>query len=69
MKDLQEKSTAPSFVDRDQEKKREKAMAARELRDEEEAFLKTLGEAHKIACIWFYESYQKYLLTFNLMRS
>ena len=48
MKDLQEKSTAPSFVDRDQEKKREKAMAARELRDEEEAFLKTLGKGRKI---------------------
>ena len=47
MKDLKEKSTAPSFVDRDQEKKREKAMAARELRDEEETFLKTLGKDRK----------------------
>ncbi|CBY21574.1 unnamed protein product [Oikopleura dioica] len=47
MRDLQEKSTAPSFVDRDHEKKREKAMAARELRDEEEAFLKTLASSFK----------------------
>jgi hypothetical protein len=69
MKDLKEKSTAPSFVDRDQEKKREKAMAARELRDEEETFLKTLGKDRKIGCICFYETYQKYLLTFNLSRS
>ncbi len=71
MRDLQEKSTAPSFVDRDHEKKREKAMAARELRDEEEAFLKTLGKAPEILKFMqiFYESDQKYLLTFNLSRS
>jgi len=47
MKDLQEKSTAPSFVDRDQEKQRQKAMAVREMRDEEEAFLKTLASSFK----------------------